>query len=314
MSSNILLLNKLMLLVIIIYVVALNACCIIAANLQYKEYESDRVIKLPGQQKSLNVSQFLGYIAINEAHGPALFSYGSTERFCGFGCTQSGGSECTHDHLDFMGPLRVDKTGFGLEFNQNSWNKVGFSYTNTSDDYEHIDDSFAGESYAGHYVPQLAELVGNPTTDDYYDSKGIADFAWSHTLLSDEEYKMAIEACNFIFIFWVMDSEIYILYILSILSALLVSPNESIFIPENRNYQILSVYQLNPFNIKRKIIDPSPMLYLRESNQKKLIVQRRLFTMKTRTIWTNKDEEAQAAEEELDLPLKRLRRKYHDGQ
>ncbi|KAL3618526.1 hypothetical protein CASFOL_037608 [Castilleja foliolosa] len=56
------------------------------------------------------------------------------------------------------------------------------------------------------------------------------------------------------------------------------------------------------------------MLYLRESNQKKLIVQRRLFTMKTRTIWTNKDEEAQAAEEELDLPLKRLRRKYHDGQ
>ncbi|XP_059644759.1 serine carboxypeptidase-like 33 isoform X2 [Cornus florida] len=102
-----------------------------------------------------------------------------------------------------LGPLRVNKNGVGLDFNKNSWNKeanllfvespvgVGFSYTNTSSDLTELDDGFvaedaynflvnwlkrfpqfkthdffiSGESYAGHYVPQLAELVYDRNKD-----------------------------------------------------------------------------------------------------------------------------------------------------
>jgi serine carboxypeptidase-like clade 2 len=119
---------------------------------------------------------------------------------------------------------------------------VGFSYTNTSSDLTKLDDAFvaedaynflvnwfkrfpqykgrefyiSGESYAGHYVPQLAELVhdrnkdkdspyinlkgfmvGNPLTDDYYDSKGLAEYAWSHAVVSDEIYERIKKVCDF---------------------------------------------------------------------------------------------------------------------
>ncbi|KAG9131470.1 hypothetical protein Leryth_015306 [Lithospermum erythrorhizon] len=169
----------------------------------------------------------------------------------GPGCSSVGYGAATE-----LGPLRVHKNGEGLEYNEHSWYKeanllfvespvgVGFSYTNTSSDLLNIDDKFvaedaysflvkwlerfphfkshdffiAGESYAGHYVPQLAELihvrnkitkkkypfinlkgfiVGNPETDNYYDDKGILEYAWSHSVISDEEYERAKQVCNF---------------------------------------------------------------------------------------------------------------------
>ncbi|XP_059435297.1 serine carboxypeptidase-like 33 [Corylus avellana] len=159
-----------------------------------------------------------------------------------------------------LGPLRVSKNGAGLHFNKYAWNKeanllfvespvgVGFSYTNTSSDLTKLDDGFvaddvynflvnwlqrfpqfkthdffiAGESYAGHYVPQLAELVydrnkdktkyptinlkgfivGNPETDDYYDSKGLLEYAWSHAVISDQLYEKAKKVCDFKMFVW----------------------------------------------------------------------------------------------------------------
>jgi serine carboxypeptidase-like clade 2 len=120
---------------------------------------------------------------------------------------------------------------------------VGFSYTNKSSDLDNLNDVFvaedsysflvnwlqrfpeymdrefyiAGESYAGHYVPQLAELVyernkdkkgksyinlkgfivGNPITNDYYDSKGLAEYAWSHAIVPDEVYNRIKKYCDF---------------------------------------------------------------------------------------------------------------------
>ncbi|XP_039146508.1 serine carboxypeptidase-like 26 isoform X2 [Dioscorea cayenensis subsp. rotundata] len=154
-----------------------------------------------------------------------------------------------------LGPLKVKRNGTGLEYNKYAWNKeanllflespigVGFSYTNTSSDLAKLDDGFvaedaysfmvnwlkrfpqyqardfyiSGESYAGHYVPQLSELiyernkntknypfinfkgfmVGNPETDDYFDSKGLVEYAWSHTVISDQIYERVNKDCDF---------------------------------------------------------------------------------------------------------------------
>ncbi|KAL0903497.1 hypothetical protein M5K25_027883 [Dendrobium thyrsiflorum] len=159
-----------------------------------------------------------------------------------------------------LGPLRIKRYGAGLEFNKYAWNKeanllflespvgVGFSYSNTSSDFSRLEDGFvaedaysflvnwlrrfpqyqshdfymAGESYAGHYVPQLAEviyehnkdpknfphinlqgfMVGNPETDNYYDSKGLLEYAWSHSVISDQAYATVNKACNFKLLYW----------------------------------------------------------------------------------------------------------------
>ncbi|CAA7015601.1 unnamed protein product [Microthlaspi erraticum] len=159
-----------------------------------------------------------------------------------------------------LGPFRVAENGTRLTFNQYSWVQeanmlflespvgVGYSYTNSSSDLDNLNDSFvaedaynfmvawfarypqyksrdffiAGESYAGHYAPQLAELiydmnkvkpkdsfinlkgfiVGNPLTDDEYDFKGILDYAWSHAVIPDNLYDTAKRNCNFKFSNW----------------------------------------------------------------------------------------------------------------
>ncbi|KAL2470239.1 Serine carboxypeptidase-like 33 [Abeliophyllum distichum] len=237
--------------------------CINAANPKSQEYyHSDRVIKLPGQPSNPPVSQFSGYITVNEAHGRALFYWFFEAQFeptkkplllwlnGGPGCSSIGYGAAVE-----LGPLVVSKKGTGLDFNEHSWIKeanllfvespigVGFSYSNTSSDYTKLDDGFvaedaynfvvnwlkrfpqfkshkffiSGESYAGHYVPQLAELVydrnkkrktypyinlkgfivGNPETNDYYDYKGLLEYAWSHSVISDQEYNKARRVCDF---------------------------------------------------------------------------------------------------------------------
>ena len=48
--------------------------CIKASQEEYpKSQESDRVINLPGQPTSPSISQFSGYINVNQHHGRALF-------------------------------------------------------------------------------------------------------------------------------------------------------------------------------------------------------------------------------------------------
>ncbi|BBN16519.1 serine carboxypeptidase-like clade II [Marchantia polymorpha subsp. ruderalis] len=162
----------------------------------------------------------------------------------GPGCSSVGGGA-----LSELGPFYPDKEGKALLTNPYSWNKVsnviflespagvGFSYTNTSadlitgdertalDSYEFLVKFFkmyeefakapfyiAGESYAGHYVPQLAATilkldtdsainfqgiaVGNAWTDASHDNFGAIFYWWTHALISDTSFYGMVKTCN----------------------------------------------------------------------------------------------------------------------
>ncbi|XP_016463740.2 serine carboxypeptidase 1-like [Nicotiana tabacum] len=166
----------------------------------------------------------------------------------GPGCSSFGNGGMTE-----LGPFRVNKDGKTLWLNPFAWNNVanvlflespagvGFSYSNTSSDYvtgdektrqdsftflinwmerfpefKHRDFYIIGESYAGHYVPQLAQLIlshkksepnlvinlqgiatGNAFIDDETMSSGSYDFYWTHALISDEIHEGIVSNCNF---------------------------------------------------------------------------------------------------------------------
>ncbi|KVI11734.1 serine carboxypeptidase II-2-like [Cynara cardunculus var. scolymus] len=152
-----------------------------------------------------------------------------------------------------IGPFHVDKDGKSVYLNPYSWNNVanllfldspvgvGYSYSNTSSDlmsngdkrtaadslefvlnwlerfpeYKGRDFYITGESYAGHYVPQLSQaivrynkanagspinlkgyMVGNALTDDYSDHVGLFQFMWAAGMISDQTYKKLNDVCN----------------------------------------------------------------------------------------------------------------------
>lgn len=164
-----------------------------------------------------------------------------------------GCSSIAYGAAEEIGPFRIRSDGRTLYLNPYSWNNlanllflespagVGFSYSNTTSDlytagdqrtaddaytflvnwmerfpqYKHRDFYIAGESYAGHYVPQLSQLiyernkgignpvinfkgflVGNAVTDDYNDYVGTFEYWWTHGLISDSTYKFLQQACE----------------------------------------------------------------------------------------------------------------------
>ncbi|KAF7848140.1 hypothetical protein BT93_L2258 [Corymbia citriodora subsp. variegata] len=168
----------------------------------------------------------------------------------GPGCSSIGYGQSTE-----LGPFFPQKDQPTLLLNPYTWNKaanllflespvgVGFSYTNTSSDISQLGDiitakdSYAflvnwfrrfpqfkshdfylvGESYGGHYVPQLSELIvdnnnkvpkedyinlrglmiGNALLDDDTDQRGMIDYAWDHAVISDRLYQDIKATCNF---------------------------------------------------------------------------------------------------------------------
>ncbi|XP_074285230.1 serine carboxypeptidase-like 27 [Silene latifolia] len=163
-----------------------------------------------------------------------------------------GCSSVAYGAAEEIGPFHINNDGKTLYLNPYSWNKVanllflespagvGFSYSNTSSDLLTVGDSrtaedsykflvswfnrfpqykyrelyIAGESYAGHYVPQLSQLiyrrnkgianpvinfkgfmVGNAVTDDYHDYIGTFEYWWTHALISDSTYKSLRDSC-----------------------------------------------------------------------------------------------------------------------
>lgn len=165
----------------------------------------------------------------------------------GPGCSSVGLGAFTEN-----GPFRPTSNGT-LVINPYSWNRVsnilyldspagvGWSYSNTSSDlltddtltardnfvflqnwfeefpeYKSREFFITGESYAGHYAPQLASLVvdynkdigeqvfnftglaiGNPLLNGIIDDEATYFYVWTHGLISDDTYAVLVENCNF---------------------------------------------------------------------------------------------------------------------
>ncbi|KAG6487786.1 hypothetical protein ZIOFF_056392 [Zingiber officinale] len=163
----------------------------------------------------------------------------------GPGCSSLG-----YGAMEELGPFRVMSDGKTLYRNPYAWNEVanvlflespagvGFSYSNTTSDYARSGDRrtatdalvflinwferfpeykgrdffITGESYAGHYVPQLAHAIlnnkdrlislkgiaiGNAVINKETDSKGTFDYFWTHALIADETIRAIHKFCNF---------------------------------------------------------------------------------------------------------------------
>ncbi|KAL4580952.1 hypothetical protein LXL04_017158 [Taraxacum kok-saghyz] len=220
----------------------------------------DKIVTLPGQPSGVNFNQYSGYVTVNPNAGRALFYYfvesptdSSNKPLVlwlngGPGCSSMIGA------MAELGPFRITSDGKSLFTNEYAWSNVanmlflespagvGFSYSNTTSDYDHAgdkntaDDAYifilnwlerfpqyktrdfyiTGESYAGHYVPQLAYkillnnkktnqtiinikgiAIGNAWVDDETSESGMFDYWWTHAINSDATHNAILKYCDF---------------------------------------------------------------------------------------------------------------------
>ncbi|KAI7734930.1 hypothetical protein M8C21_010366 [Ambrosia artemisiifolia] len=229
-----------------------------------KKMEDDYIHEgLPGQplSKGSKFNQYAGYVNVDSFNGRSLFYYfvealhePSSKPLV---LWLNGGPGCSSLGVGAMleiGPFGVNPDGKTLYSRRFSWNKVanilflespagvGFSYSNTTSDYDlsgdkrTAKDSYSflvnwfrrfphykkndfyiiGESYAGFYIPELADvitkknmkghsssiinlkgiMIGNGIMNEDTDNKGFNDYLWSHALISDEIYMKLTQNCS----------------------------------------------------------------------------------------------------------------------
>ncbi|OIT24634.1 serine carboxypeptidase-like 45 [Nicotiana attenuata] len=205
----------------------------------YYKSSAELITSLPRQPPNIFFKQYSGYIVTNSQHGRALFYYfveADSENAASLPLTVwlNGGPGCSSvgfgAFMEHVSNMLYVESPIG----------VGFSYSNTSLDYTNWDDTatakenvqfilnwfkkfpqnrnsdvyLAGESYAGHYIPQLTVLLldhnrkpnvkpinlksialGNPLLDLEISVKS-AEYLWSHGAISDELLTMRRKICN----------------------------------------------------------------------------------------------------------------------
>ncbi|GJN41069.1 hypothetical protein PR202_gn00394 [Eleusine coracana subsp. coracana] len=166
----------------------------------------------------------------------------------GPGCSSLGGAMLE------IGPFYVNQDNKTLSTNKYAWNNeanmlflespagVGFSYSNRTSDYNNTGDRstaadaytflinwlerfpeykghdffITGESYSGHYIPQLANTIlsnnkkmntttinlkgvaiGNAYLDDDTNTRATIEYFWTHAMISKETHQAVQEHCSF---------------------------------------------------------------------------------------------------------------------
>ncbi|KAI9082279.1 hypothetical protein K1719_035702 [Acacia pycnantha] len=201
--------------------------------------KADKIRALPGQPRGVNFDQYSGYVTVDPKAGRALFYYfvespynSSTKPLVlwlngGPGCSSLG-----YGAMQELGPFRVNCNGKHCS----SMNMLGtkrqtcdkftakdsyvflINWLERFPQYKSGDFFITGESYAGHYVPQLANTIfernkqkprtiinlkgvaiGNPWSwvDDETSKKGVYDYFWTHGLMSDETHEAIDKYCDF---------------------------------------------------------------------------------------------------------------------
>ncbi|TYI84352.1 hypothetical protein E1A91_D05G357400v1 [Gossypium mustelinum] len=203
---------------------------------------NDWISKLP-RQPDVNFRQFAGYIEVDEnVDGRSLFYYlveaekePMTQPLT-IWLTRGPGCSLVGDAFGSVGPFIVTKDAHGLQTNSFSGNKVsnllfidspigsGWSYSNSSSDYNNGDDStifkskalyIAGSSFEGHFVPNLANallndkkqskqskfnlkglVLGNPMLRKKLDDIAKIDFFFSWEMINSSLYNEIKKECN----------------------------------------------------------------------------------------------------------------------
>ncbi|KAL2895831.1 Serine carboxypeptidase-like 45 [Bienertia sinuspersici] len=194
------------------YLIIIFAITLLFINLPKvtPSFDADKITNLP-DQPPVNFQQFAGYINVDETQKRNLFYYfvqaennPSSKPLVlwlngGPGCS-SIGTGAFSEH----GPFRP--SGNALIKNDYSWNKeANMLYLESPagkwlekyPEYKNRDFFITGESYGGHYVPQLANLLGNPLLEFNTDFNSRIEYLWSHGLISDATYELSQRTCNY---------------------------------------------------------------------------------------------------------------------
>ncbi|XP_075094133.1 serine carboxypeptidase II-1 isoform X2 [Nicotiana tabacum] len=192
----------------------------------------DDLIKdgLPAQPSNVMFKQYAGYVNVDVKNGRSLFYY-FAEASSGNASSKplvlwlNGGPGCSSLGFGAMlelGPFGVNPDGKTLYSRRFAWNKAEDAYrflVNWFKRFPHYkgrDFYIMGESYAGFYVPELADIIvkrnmlptanfniqfkgimiGNGIMNDETDEKGTLDYLWSHALISDETHRGLLQHCK----------------------------------------------------------------------------------------------------------------------
>ncbi|KAG6487648.1 hypothetical protein ZIOFF_056239 [Zingiber officinale] len=201
--------------------------------------EGDKVVLLPDQPEGVNFDQYAGYVTVNRANGRALFYYfdeaaeNSGSKPIGSGCLSLGygameelsgerlvpGEPCRCRPLLLQHHVDYAKS----EDHRTATDALAFlvNWFELFPEYKGRDFFITDESYAGHYIPQLAhsilhnkdrlinlkgiaisnesrnQSIRNAVINKETDSKGTYDYFWTHALIADETIRTIHKFCNF---------------------------------------------------------------------------------------------------------------------